>query len=103
MDFVCGICIPDDELAVLGGRNKMSPICGPMHGVNLCEMALQCLLCLHHLTLWDGLLLLLSNCSDWIAQVLLASDALEMRFGEYARILTCGICQLILLPLYSVL
>jgi len=40
-----------------------------MHGVNLGEMPLQCLLRPHHLALRDGLLLLLSNSSDWIAVV----------------------------------
>lgn len=64
VNLVGCICVPDYELAILGGRHQMPPICRPMHGVNLGEMPLQCLLRPHHLALRDGLLLLLSNSSD---------------------------------------
>lgn len=51
MDFVGGVGIPDDELSVLRGRDQVSPIGRPVHGINLCEMSLQGLARLHHLIL----------------------------------------------------
>ena len=47
MDFVGRVGIPDDELAVLGGRDEMSTIGRPMHSVDLGQMALQGLSRLH--------------------------------------------------------
>lgn len=64
MDFVRGVGVPDDELAVLGCRYEMPPVGRPVHRVDLGKMALQRLLNLHQVALWDRLLLLLSNCSD---------------------------------------
>lgn len=39
MDFVCRVGIPDDEFAVLGRRDEMSAVGGPMHSINLCKMS----------------------------------------------------------------
>lgn len=41
MDFVCGVCIPDDELAVLRCRDEVSPVGGPVHGIDFGEMSLE--------------------------------------------------------------
>ena len=41
MDLVCGVGVPNDQFAVLRGGNEVSAICGPVHGVNLREMALE--------------------------------------------------------------
>ena len=41
MDFIRGVGIPDDELAVLRGGNQVSPVSGPMHGIYLRQMALK--------------------------------------------------------------
>ena len=43
----------------------MSPVSGPVHGVNLGKMALQRPLCLHKLVLGDGLVGLLGHRADW--------------------------------------
>lgn len=40
MDFVGGVGVPNDELAVLGGGDEVSPIGRPVHGVDLGEMSL---------------------------------------------------------------
>ena len=47
MDLVGGVGIPDDELSVLRGRDEMSAVRRPVHGVDLGEMALQGPLRLH--------------------------------------------------------
>lgn len=39
--LVGGVGVPDDELAVLRRRHEVSPVGRPVHGVDLCEMALQ--------------------------------------------------------------
>lgn len=41
MDFVGGVGIPDDELAILRGGDKVSAIRRPVHGVDFCQMAFQ--------------------------------------------------------------
>lgn len=41
MDFVRGVRIPDDELAVLRGGYQVSPISGPMHGIYLGQVAFE--------------------------------------------------------------
>lgn len=50
MHFVSCVSIPDDEFAVLGSRNKVSPVSGPMHCVDFCQMTLQDSLGLHRET-----------------------------------------------------
>ena len=47
MDLVCCVGVPDDELAVLRGRDEVSAVGGPVHGVDLCQMALEGALRLH--------------------------------------------------------
>lgn len=42
MHFVCCVSIPDDEFSVLRSRHEMSSIGGPVHGVNLGQMTLEC-------------------------------------------------------------
>lgn len=51
VDLVGGVCIPDNQFAILRGRNEMSPISRPVHGVDLGQMSLECPLCLHQLVL----------------------------------------------------
>ena len=41
VDLVCSISVPDDEFSVLGGRDEMTFVCCPMHGINLGEMAFE--------------------------------------------------------------
>lgn len=64
MDFVGGVGIPDDEFAVLGGGNEMSSIGGPVHGVNLGQVALEGSLGLHKLVSGDWLVGLLGDSTD---------------------------------------
>lgn len=45
--LVGGVGVPDDELSILRGRDEVSPVGGPVHGVDLCEMALEVLADLH--------------------------------------------------------
>lgn len=40
VDLVGGVGVPDDQFAVLRGRHQMSPVGGPVHGVDLGEMSL---------------------------------------------------------------
>jgi hypothetical protein len=47
VDLVCAVGVPDDELAVLRSRDEMPSVSRPVHGVNLCEMALEGALGLH--------------------------------------------------------
>lgn len=61
VDLVGGVGVPDDELAILGGGNEMPPVRGPVHGVNLGQMALERAFSLHELVLGDGLMRLLGN------------------------------------------
>lgn len=65
MDLVGGVCVPDDELAVLRGRDEMSSVGGPVHGVDLCKMALEGALGLHGQAR-ESLDSLLSDIADWI-------------------------------------
>lgn len=64
MDFVCGVSIPDYQLAVLRGRDEMSPVGRPVHRVDLGQVALQRPLCLHQLVSGDGLMGLLRHSAD---------------------------------------
>lgn len=41
MDLVGSIRIPDYQLAVLGGRDEMSTVGSPMHGINLGKMTAE--------------------------------------------------------------
>lgn len=52
VDLVGRVSVPDDQFAVLRGRNQMPPIGGPVHGIDLGQMSLECSLCLHQLILW---------------------------------------------------
>lgn len=47
VDLVRCVGVPDDELAVLRGGDKVSAVGRPVHGVDLGEMALEGALCLH--------------------------------------------------------
>ena len=47
VDLVRCVSVPDDELSVLGGGDEMSSVGGPVHGVDLGKMALECALGLH--------------------------------------------------------
>lgn len=39
MHLVCRVCVPDDQFPVLRGRDEVSLVTGPVHGVDLSEMA----------------------------------------------------------------
>lgn len=41
MDLVGGVGIPDDELSILGSRDKVTLVAGPVHGVNLGEVTFE--------------------------------------------------------------
>lgn len=47
MDLVGGICVPNDEFTVLRSGDEVSAVGGPVHGVDLCKMALEGTLGLH--------------------------------------------------------
>lgn len=47
VDLVCAVSVPDDKLAVLRSRDEVPSVSGPVHGVDLCEMALESALGLH--------------------------------------------------------
>jgi len=47
VDLVCAVGVPDDELTVLRSRDEMPSVSRPVHGVDLCEMALEGALGLH--------------------------------------------------------
>lgn len=65
MDLVCGVGVPNDELAILRGGDEVSSVGRPVHGVDLCQVALQRPLGLHELVLGDRLVSLLSHSPDW--------------------------------------
>jgi len=62
--FICGVSIPDNQLTILGSGNEVSPISGPVHGIDLGEVALQCPLRLHQLISRDCLVRLLGYSAD---------------------------------------
>jgi hypothetical protein len=41
VDFVGRVGVPDDELSILRGRDKVSSVGRPMHGVDFSKMAFQ--------------------------------------------------------------
>ena len=41
VDLVSGVGIPNDELAILGGRNEVAAIGSPVHGVDLGKVAAE--------------------------------------------------------------
>lgn len=41
VDFVRRVRVPDDEFAVLGGRDEVALVRGPVHRVDLCEVAFE--------------------------------------------------------------
>lgn len=41
MHLICCVGVPDDEFSVLRGRHEMSSIRGPVHGVDLGQVALE--------------------------------------------------------------
>lgn len=47
MDFVSGVGIPDDELAILRGGDEMSSVLGPVHGVDFGKMTTESTARLH--------------------------------------------------------
>lgn len=47
VDLVCAVGVPDDKLTVLRSRDEMPSVSRPVHGVDLCEMALEGALGLH--------------------------------------------------------
>lgn len=47
VDLVCAVGVPDNELAILRSRDEMPSVSGPVHGIDLCEMALESALGLH--------------------------------------------------------
>lgn len=66
VDLVRGVGIPDDELAVLRSGNEMSSVGGPVHGVDLGEMAFEGALRLHRQARQgiDALAGDIANCSN---------------------------------------
>jgi len=47
VDFVGGVGVPDDELAILRRGHQMSSVGGPVHGVDLGQVAFECAFGLH--------------------------------------------------------
>ena len=50
MNLVGRVGIPDDELSILGSRNEMTLVGGPVHGVNLGEVSTEGATRAHHNT-----------------------------------------------------
>jgi len=46
--LVGGVGVPDDELAVLRGRDEVPFVLRPVHGVDLGQMTFESASCLHH-------------------------------------------------------
>ena len=61
MHLVGCVGIPDDQLPILRGRNKMPSVSRPMHGINFGKMALECSLPLDQLILRDRFVSLLGD------------------------------------------
>lgn len=64
VDLVRRVSVPDNQLAVLRGGHKVSPVGRPVHGIDLGQMALQGPLGLHHLVPGNRLVRLLGNGAD---------------------------------------
>lgn len=64
VDFVGGVGIPDDELSVLRGGHEMAAVGGPVHGVDLRKVALECSARLHANS-WESIGLVLRNLTDY--------------------------------------
>lgn len=64
MNFVAGICIPDNQLAILRRGNEVSSVSSPVHRVDLSQMAFEGLFRLQHLIPAEGVLETLSDVSD---------------------------------------
>jgi hypothetical protein len=41
VDLVGGVCIPDNELAILRSRDKMSSVRRPVHSIDFGKMTLE--------------------------------------------------------------
>ena len=39
MDLVRSVSVPNDEFAILGGRDEVPPILCPVHGIYLCKVS----------------------------------------------------------------
>lgn len=63
MDLVRCVSVPDNELAVLRGRDEVSAVGRPVHGVDLCKMTLERALRLH-CEAWQGLDTVAGNIAD---------------------------------------
>lgn len=68
VDLVGCVCVPDDELSVLRGRDEMPSVRGPVHGVDFGEMALEGALRLHG-EARQSLDAVSSNIADWTGRV----------------------------------
>lgn len=64
VDLVGGVCVPNDQLSILGGRDKMPSVGGPVHGVDLGQMTFEGPLRLHGHARegLDSLLCYIANC-----------------------------------------
>ena len=98
VDLVCAVGVPDDELTVLRSRDEMPSVSRPVHGVDLCEMALEGTLSLH-LEARKSLCALASN----IANCDGLSDGCAVSGRWWLGRLTGCVGELILLLLYAVL
>lgn len=65
VDLVGSVGVPDNELSVLRGRDKVPSVGRPVHGVDLGQMTLERPLGLHQLVLRDWLMSLLRNSADY--------------------------------------
>lgn len=79
--LVGGVGVPDDELAVLRRRHEVSPVRRPVHGVDLCEMALQRPLGPHQLIPLDRVVRLRGDGADCRAR----GSAWPAGLGEASR------------------
>ena len=41
MDLVGGVGVPDDKLSVLGCRDEVTAVGGPVHGIDLCKVTAE--------------------------------------------------------------
>jgi hypothetical protein len=109
MDLVGGVCVPDDQLAVLRGGDQVSAVSRPMHGVDLGKMAFERPLGFHRQS--RELLCSLSRDIAHFEEICKLSGTFDgthslrrpatntaAETGE----LTCGVSELILLAFYAV-
>ena len=86
MNFVRGVSIPNDELAILRSRDKVTLVVGPVHGVDLGKMTFECSSWLHDDS-WQWLNVVGHGAKAGICHLILLGTDL---FFDTVGLATCG-------------